>query len=86
MAFILNVVLARILLPEDFGSVALISSFLAILQVLGELGISAAIVQKRILLKPHSTVLLMTVILRFLLAWPYSLLLQEYLFSIRTGS
>lgn len=57
VAFILNVVLARILLPEDFGSVALISSFLAILQVLGELGISVAIVQKRILLKPHSTVL-----------------------------
>lgn len=47
MAFILNVVLARILLPEDFGSVALISSFLAILQVLGELGISVAIVQKK---------------------------------------
>lgn len=51
MAFLINILLARLLLPWDFGSVAVISSFLAILQVLGEMGISVAVVQRKDLSK-----------------------------------
>jgi teichuronic acid exporter len=47
MAFVINVLLARLLLPQDFGAVAIISSFLAILQVLGEMGLSVAVVQRK---------------------------------------
>ena len=45
-AFAVNVVLARILVPQDFGAVAVVSSLLACLQVLGELGMSVALVQR----------------------------------------
>lgn len=47
LAFVLNVILARLLIPEDFGAVAIVASLVAILQVLGELGIPVAVVQKK---------------------------------------
>lgn len=47
LAFVLNVILARLLMPEDFGSVAIVASLVAVLQILGELGIPVAVVQKK---------------------------------------
>ena len=41
------IVLARFLVPEDFGLVAMITPFIAIAMVVGDLGLSAATVQAR---------------------------------------
>jgi O-antigen/teichoic acid export membrane protein len=46
LAIVLNVLLARILVPEDFAAVALVSSFIVILNVISQLGISVALVQR----------------------------------------
>jgi lipopolysaccharide exporter len=42
-----TVVLARVLTPEDFGAVAIAMSVMVILQLIGEMGIATAIVQRR---------------------------------------
>jgi teichuronic acid exporter len=44
--FIVQIVLARLLIPEDFGVIALITIFLAIASVFVECGFSTALVQK----------------------------------------
>ena len=46
-SFAIQIVLARILLPEDYGIVALTSTFIAILNVIVTTGFSSSIVQKK---------------------------------------
>jgi O-antigen/teichoic acid export membrane protein len=41
-----NMVLARLLVPDDFGAVALVLAFIAILQTFADLGMSVALVQR----------------------------------------
>jgi len=43
---VLNIILARILVPEDFAAVALVLAVLAILNTISELGVSVALVQR----------------------------------------
>ena len=45
--FFMSLLLARILIPADFGSAALVLSILNLVQIFSELGISVAIVQRR---------------------------------------
>lgn len=45
--FLIKLVLARLLLPEDFGIVAVATIFIGFIQVLNELGIGAALIQKK---------------------------------------
>ena len=45
--FFMSLLLARILIPADFGSVALVLSILNLVQIFSELGISVAIVQRK---------------------------------------
>ncbi len=47
VAFIVSVVLARILFPADYGTVALITVFTAILQVFVDSGLGTALIQKK---------------------------------------
>ena len=47
VTFILSIVLARILDPELFGTVAIITVFITILQVLSDSGLGSALVQKK---------------------------------------
>lgn len=47
ISFIVSIVLARLLLPEDYGTVALITVFLAILQVFVDSGLGNALIQKK---------------------------------------
>lgn len=47
VAFIVQIVLARILLPEQFGTVALITVFTSILQVFVDSGLGNALIQKK---------------------------------------
>lgn len=44
--FIVTIVLARILLPEDYGTVALINVFISILRVFVNCGLGSALIQK----------------------------------------
>ena len=47
MAFLVSIVLARILVPEDYGTIALIGVFTAILNVFVDCGLGNALIQKR---------------------------------------
>ena len=47
VSFIVSVVLARLLAPEDYGSIALITVFINILQVFVDSGMGTALIQKQ---------------------------------------
>lgn len=47
VSFVVSIVLARILVPEDYGAVALITVFTNILQVFVDSGLGTALVQKK---------------------------------------
>lgn len=47
VSFIVSVVLARILAPEDYGMIALVTVFTAILQVFVDSGLGTALIQKK---------------------------------------
>lgn len=47
VTFIVSIVLARILLPEDYGKIALITVFTTILQVFVDSGLGTALIQKK---------------------------------------
>ena len=47
ISFIVSIVLARLLSPQDYGTVALITVFLAILQVFVDSGLGNALIQKK---------------------------------------
>lgn len=50
VTFIVSIVLARILAPEDYGTIALITVFTTILQVFVDSGLGTALIQKRMLM------------------------------------
>ena len=45
--FLVSIVLARLLAPEDFGTIALITVFIAIVQVFVDGGLGNALIQKK---------------------------------------
>ena len=47
VTFIVSIVLARILMPEDYGTVALVTVFTTIMQVFVDGGLSTALIQKK---------------------------------------
>lgn len=47
VAFVVSIVLARILMPEDYGTIALITVFTSILQVFVDSGLSTSLIQKK---------------------------------------
>lgn len=47
VSFIVSIVLARILVPEDYGTIALVMVFTAILQVFVDSGLGTALIQKK---------------------------------------
>ena len=47
VTFIVSIVLARILAPEDYGKIALITVFITILQVFVDSGLGTALIQKK---------------------------------------
>lgn len=47
VSFIVSIVLARILAPEDYGTIALVTVFTAILQVFIDSGLGTALIQKK---------------------------------------
>lgn len=47
VTFIVSIVLARILIPDDYGTVALVTVFTAILQVFVDCGLGTALIQKK---------------------------------------
>lgn len=51
--FIVNVILARLLYPEEFGIVGLAAIFLGFISTINELGLSAAIIQRKKLDETH---------------------------------
>ena len=46
VSFIVSIVLARILMPEQYGRVALITVFISILNVFVDSGLGSALIQK----------------------------------------
>lgn len=47
VTFIISIVLARILAPEDYGQIALITVFTTIMQVFVDSGLGTALIQKK---------------------------------------
>lgn len=47
VSFIVSIVLARILMPEDYGTIALVTVFITIMQVLVDSGLGNALIQKK---------------------------------------
>lgn len=47
VTFIVSIILARILMPEDYGTVALVTVFTTIMQVFVDSGLSTALIQKK---------------------------------------
>lgn len=47
VAFVVSIVLARLLMPEDYGTIALVTVFTTIMQVFVDSGLSTALIQKK---------------------------------------
>ena len=47
VGFVISVILARLLLPEDYGVVALVLVFIAIIDIIAESGFGGALIQKK---------------------------------------
>lgn len=47
VTFVVSVVLARLLMPEDYGTIALVTVFTTIMQVFVDSGLSTALIQKK---------------------------------------
>ncbi|MGM9947030.1 oligosaccharide flippase family protein, partial [Floccifex sp.] len=47
VTFIVSIILARLLMPEDYGTVALVTVFTTIMQVFVDSGLSTALIQKK---------------------------------------
>ena len=47
VSFVVSIILARILAPEDYGTIALITVFTAFLQVFVDSGLGTALIQKK---------------------------------------
>lgn len=47
VSFVVSIILARILSPTDFGTVALMNVFISIMQVFGAVGLGSALIQKK---------------------------------------
>lgn len=47
VTFVVSIVLARILSPEDYGTIALVTVFTTILQVFVDSGLGTALIQKK---------------------------------------
>ena len=47
VSFIVSIVLARLLVPEDYGTIALVTVFTVILQVFVDSGLGTALIQKK---------------------------------------
>lgn len=47
VAFIVSVILARILDPNDYGTVALLTVFIMIMQIFVDSGLGSALIQKK---------------------------------------
>ena len=45
--FIVQIVLARLLLPEDFGTIAIVMVFISLAQVFVQSGFNTALIQKK---------------------------------------
>lgn len=62
VTFIVSIALARILTPEDYGQIALITVFTTIMQVFVDSGLGTALIQKRMLMiwifRQYSTLIL----------------------------
>ena len=52
LQFVVNLILARLLLPQDFGAVGMLAIFIAVSQVLIDGGFGSALIQKKNLHKP----------------------------------
>lgn len=67
-AFIVTIVLARILSPSDFGAIALVMVVVGITQVLADVGLASALVQRKKLLEIHySSVFFLNLYIAFIL-------------------
>src|SRR5699024_5526258 len=47
VTFIVSIILARLLSPKDYGTIALVTVFLAIMQVFVDSGLGSALIQKK---------------------------------------
>ena len=47
ISFVVTIILARLLMPSDYGTVALVMVFLTILQVFADSGFGVALIQKK---------------------------------------
>lgn len=47
VTFVVNILLARLLLPEDYGAIAMISVFISIADILVQSGLGSALIQKK---------------------------------------
>lgn len=50
VTFIVSIVLARLLAPEDYGTITLVTVFTTILQVFVDSGLGTALIQKKMLM------------------------------------
>ena len=68
ISFIVSIVLARILLPEQYGTVSLVTVFIAICNVFVNQGLGTALVQRKSVNKEdYSTVLIANIIFSFVI-------------------
>jgi len=69
IGIIIGAILARLLTPEEFGTVALVTVFIGFFGLLGDMGIGPAIVQKKELTdKDLSSIFGLTIIMAFFLS------------------
>lgn len=80
--FFTTIILARILLPEDFGTVAMVSIFFAISMILIDSGFSQALIREDEILEKDKTttfyINFITAIFLFIVLWSIAPLISEF--------
>lgn len=76
--FVVIIILARLLNPEDFGIVGLAALFIGIINIINDLGLSAAIIQRKDLEKAHLSTSFWASVGIAILLWFFSILISPF--------
>lgn len=76
--FIVIIILARLLNPEDFGIIGLAALFIGVINIINDLGLSATIIQKKDLEKAHLSTSFWASVGIAILLWFFSILISPF--------
>ena len=64
--FVVNLILARLLFPEDFGIIGMAAVFISFIQVFNDAGMGLAIIQKKVVSEKDLNTVFLLMIMRLI--------------------